>query len=415
MVFDRLEEIERQLRAGEDSLAEFKRVELRPHGVRSSNGEDVAGELCAFANAEGGALLLGVDDDGTVSGVPSERLREVEEWVVNLARQRCDPPLLPLVRSVLLPGRDGAERHVLAVEVRRSLFAHRTSGGRWYVRVGSSKRDLSPTELPRLLQQRAQAFAFDEAVVTTATADDLDAAAVDAFARPTRRLDRDLLLQNLQILQESDGGVLRPTVAGLLAFGTDPAEHVPRASVHAAVYRGTARTSDELVSAEDIRGTVDRQVDGAMAFVERFMLTPARKAAGRVDFPQFDLDAVHEAVVNAVAHRDYAISGARIRLLLYADRLELSSPGALPNTLTVETMRYRQYTRNQLLVSFLSRMVSRRTHRSFIEERGEGVELILDRSERLAHREPTYALHGDELLLTIWAAPSPHDPEPVVS
>lgn len=411
MVFDSLDEIGRQLLAGEDSLAEFKRVELRSQGVRSPNSEDVAGELCAFANAEGGALFLGVDDDGTVLGIPRERVREVEEWLVNIARSRCDPPLLPLVRSVVLADPDGADRHVLVVEVRKSLFAHRTAGGRWYVRVGSSKRDLSSSELPRLLQQRAQAFTLDEAVVATATADDLDAKAVDAHVRPGRRLDRDRLLQNLQILQDSDG-VLRPTVAGLLAFGKDPAEHLPRAYVHAAVYRGTARTSDDLVSAEDIRGSVDRQVDGAMAFVDRFMLTPARKAVGRVDFPQFDLEAVHEAVVNAIAHRDYSIAGSRIRLLLYADRLELSSPGALPNTLTVETMRYRQYTRNQLLVSFLARMTSRRTQRAFIEERGEGVELIIDRSERLAHREPTYEVHGEELLLTIWAAPSPHDARP---
>lgn len=401
MVFEHLDEIVRQLLAGEDSLAEFKRVELRSQGVRSPNSEDVAGELCAFANAEGGALFLGVDDDGAVRGIPGERVREVEEWVVNIARGRCDPPLLPLIRSVLLPDPEGADRHVLVVEVRRSLFAHRTVG------------DLSSSELPRLLQQRAQAFAFDQAVVSTATADDLDAKAVDDHARPTRRLDRDRLLQNLQILQDS-AGVLRPTVAGLLAFGTDPAEHLPRAYIHAAVYRGTARTSDDLVSAEDIRGAVDRQVDGALAFVERFMLTPTRKSVGRADFPQFDLEAVHEAVVNAIAHRDYSIAGSRIRLLLYADRLELSSPGPLPNTLTIETMRYRQYTRNQLLVAFLARMTSRRTHRAFIEERGEGVHLIIERSEQLAHREPSYEVHGDELLLTIWAAPSPHDHRPAV-
>ncbi len=408
MVFDSLDEIERQLLAGEDSLAEFKRVELRSQGVRSPNSEDLAGELCAFANAEGGAVFLGVDDDGTVRGIARERRREVEEWVVNLARNNCDPPLLPLVRSVVLPDPDGFDRYVLVVEVRRSLFAHRTPGGRWYVRMGSSKRDLSPTELPRLLQERARAFAFDEAVVPSATGDDLDEKAVDAHARVTGLLDRDQLLQNLQIAQLSDG-VLRPTVAGLLAFGKDPAEHIPRAYVHAAVYRGTARTSDDLVNTEDIRGSVDRQVDGTMAFVDRFMLTPARKSSGRQDFPQFDLAAVHEALVNAVAHRDYSITGSRIRLFLYADRLELSSPGALPNTLTVETMRYRQFTRNQLLVSFLSRMKSRRTQRAFIEERGEGVQLILDRSAQLSHREASYEVHGDELLLTIWAAPSPHD------
>ena len=102
------------------------------------------------------------------------------------------------------------------------------------------------------------------------------------------------------------------------------------------------------------------------------MLKPARKPGGREDHPQYVLGAVREAIVNAVAHRDYSISGSKIRLFLFADRLELYSPGALPNTLTVETMPYRVFTRNQLLVSFLSRMNSRRTGLSFLESRGEG-------------------------------------------
>jgi predicted HTH transcriptional regulator len=89
--------------------------------------------------------------------------------------------------------------------------------------------------------------------------------------------------------------------------------------------------------------------------------------------------------------------------------MEVISPGALPHALRVETMRYRQFTRNQLLASFVSRMRSGRTGRAFIEERGEGVELIIRRSAALAGREPEYALHGDEFLLTIWGHPFPHD------
>lgn len=130
------------------------------------------------------------------------------------------------------------------------------------MRLGSAERDLSSAELPRLLRQRADAFAFDEAIVPSATADDPDADAVDALARPTKRLGRDQLLENLQVLQLSEG-VLRPTVAGLLAFGRSPTEHLPGAYVHAVVHRGRARASDELVHSEDVRGSVDRQVEGA--------------------------------------------------------------------------------------------------------------------------------------------------------
>ena len=175
------------------------------------------------------------------------------------------------------------------------------------------------------------------------------------------------------------------------------------------MYRGSRLTSDELVHAESIKGRVEFQIDDCLDFVDRFMLRPARKDSGREDHPQYELNAVHEAIVNAVAHRDYSISGSKIRLFLFADRMEIYSPGSLPNTLTIETMPYRVFTRNQLLVSFLSKMKSRRTGRAFLESRGEGVRGILEASEAHAGRQPEYELFGEELRLTIWAKPSPHE------
>lgn len=175
------------------------------------------------------------------------------------------------------------------------------------------------------------------------------------------------------------------------------------------MYRGSRLTSEDLVHAAAIEGNVSEQIDEASAFVDRFMLKPARKPAGREDHPQYDIGAVHEAIVNAIAHRDYSIAGSKIRLFLFDDRLELYSPGNLPNTLTIETMPFRVFTRNQLLVSFLSRMKSRRTGQAFLESRGEGVRRILDASEAHAGRRPLYELFGEELRLTIWAKPSPHE------
>ncbi len=181
------------------------------------------------------------------------------------------------------------------------------------------------------------------------------------------------------------------------------------AYIEAAVYRRDRLSSADLVHADQIRGRADEQIDAGTTFVERFMLKPARKPAGREEFPQYDIGALHEAIVNAVAHRDYSLGGSKIRLFLFADRLELYSPGSLPNTLTLENMAFRVFTRNQLLVSFLSRMRSRRTGRAFLESRGEGVRRILDDSERYAGRRPEYRLLGEELLLTIWAKRSPHE------
>jgi len=407
-VFDTKQEILDQLRAGEDARAEFKELRFGDRSVISPNTEDMAGECVAFANAEGGVIFLGVDDGGVVRGILEDRMAMVERWIASIATNNCEPPIQPVLRKEVLAKADGSEGRVLLVEVRRGLYVHRTSGGRYYVRVGSTKRDLTPQELGRLLQQRGRAFVFDEQPVVTATPDDLDRTPLERFFGASPAIPWPDLLRNTRVLAADETGIDRPTVAGLLAFGRQPTQHLPSAYIEAAAYRGTELTSDDLVHSQSIEGRADQQIDEATAFVERFMLRPARKPAGREDFPQYEIGAVHEAIVNAVAHRNYFLAGAKIRLFLFAERLELYSPGGLPNTVTLETMPYRVFTRNQLLVNFLSRMTSDRTGRRFLESRGEGVRRILGESERYAGRRPEYQLFGEELRLTIWARPSPH-------
>jgi ATP-dependent DNA helicase RecG len=410
-MFDTLDEIERQLAVGEDSRAEFKEVVLGDRGVKSPNPEDMAGEMVAFANADGGVLFLGVDDKGIVRGLPQARLAEIEHWVVQVASNNCDPPLRPTIRRRSLSGPDGTDAVVMLVEVHRGLFVHGTRNGRHYVRVGSSKQVVTGIQLARLFQERGRAFVFDEQPVYTATVEDLHRDSLDRYFGASPPIPLGDLLRNTRVVTMVPGEPERPTVAGLLAFGKNPQEHIKSGYIEAAVYRGTDLTSADLVHADKIVGRVDAQIDDATGFVSRFMLKPARKPAGREDHPQYDVGAVHEAIVNAVAHRDYSIAGSKIRLFLFVDRLELYSPGALPNTLTIETMPFRVFTRNQLLVSFLSRMKSRRTGRAFLESRGEGVRRILEASEAHAGRRPVYELFGEELRLTIWAKPSPHGEE----
>jgi predicted HTH transcriptional regulator len=408
-VFDTKQEILDRLQAGEDSLVEFKEVRLGERSVISPNTEDMAGECVAFANADGGVIFLGVDDDGVVQGIPKDRMGILEQWVINVATNNCEPPIRPVLRKEVLFRPDGTEGLVLLVEVRRGLYVHRTSGGRYYIRVGSTKRDLTPAELARLMQQRGRTFVFDEQPVVTATSEDLDMAALERFFGKKPAIPWPDLLRNTRVITSDEEGIERPTVAGLLAFGRKPREHLPSAYIDAAVYRAERLTSEDLIHAQSFESRVDEQIDEATAFIERFMLKPARKPTGREDFPQYAIGAVHEAIVNAVAHRDYSLSGAKIRLFLFSNRFELYSPGGLPNTLTLENMPYRVFTRNQLLVNFLSRMRSQHTGRAFLESRGEGVRRILEESERHAGRRPEYCLLGEELLLTIWAKRSPHE------
>ena len=402
-MFDTREEILDQLRAGEDGCAEFKEMRFGSRGVLSPNPEELAGELVAFANAEGGAVFVGVDDSGGVCGIPPERRDAAEHWLLNVATLNCEPPIRPVVRKALLPGDTGVDDPILLVVVPRGLYVHRTSGGRYYARLGSTKRDLTPPELARLFQQRGREYVFDEQPVPAAAVDDLNRNFLEAFfgrSPTTPWLD---LLRNTRVTFRDEDGVDRPTVAGLLVFATEPTDILASGSIEAACYRGPRLSSDDLVHAERLAGPVSDQIDAGIAFVARFMRASPKEQPGKTGEPPYDIDVVDEAIVNAVAHRDYAIAGSKIRLFLFADRLELYSPGRLPNTLTLDDMPYRTFTRNQLLVSFLSRVRSKRTGQVFLESRGEGVRKILEDGEANSGRRPVYELFGDELRLTLWA------------
>ena len=402
-MFDTREQILNQLRAGEDGRAEFKEVRLGDRGVISPNTEDVAGELVALANAAGGVLFLGIDDSGAVRGIPTEHVDTVENWIVNLATHNCDPPIRPILRKEMLPDLAGDEQRVLLAEIPRGLYVHRTSGGRYYMRIGSTKRDLTPPELVRLFQQRGREYVFDEQPVLAASVDALNRHRLETFFGRSPTIPWLDLLRNTRVTFRDEDGVDRPTVAGLLAFGTEPTEFLPSGSIEAACYRGTRLSSDDLIHAERLAGPVPDQIDAGIAFVARFIQASSGKGPNSGETVPHNLDIVDEAIVNAVAHRDYAISGSKIRLFLYADRLELYSPGKLPNTLTLDDMPYRTFTRNQLLVGFLSRIRSKRTGQVFLESRGEGVRKILEDGEAHSGRRPEYALFGDELRLTLWA------------
>lgn len=222
-MFDTLDEIQRQLADGEDARAEFKELVLGPHGVRATNTEEMAGDMVAFANAEGGAIFLGVEDSGIVRGLPEDRLADIERWVVNIATHNCDPPLRPILRKERLLRPDGSEATIMVVEVRRDLYVHGTSGGRHHVRVGSSKCILTGLLLARLFQECGRAFVFDEQPVPTASEEDFDRQSlVRLFQNGAPAIPWPDLLRNTRVLARSDDGPDRPTVAGPLVFGKTP-------------------------------------------------------------------------------------------------------------------------------------------------------------------------------------------------
>ncbi len=423
MLGTRAELIEK-IRLGEDSFLELKEVRFAGGKVRGPSQEDLADELAAFANSAGGVLLLGVQDQPReVLGIPLEQLDAVEARVRHACEDSVKPPLAPLIERLTLPDSTGTDLPVLRVEVARSLFVHQSPGG-YFHRVGSSKRPMLPDYLARLFQQRSQSrlIRFDETPVPRASLTDLDEALWRRFV-PARSADSgEVLLSKLAIAAQEEQGVWRPTVAGLLMASREPHRHLPGALIQAVAYAGTGivPTGESVYQrdAQDLTGPLDEQIRLACAFVRKNMQVAAFKRGdgGRVDKPQYDIAAVFEAVVNAVAHRDYSMAGSKVRLRLFADRLELYSPGMLPNTMTPESLPFRQAARNEALTSLLARcpvgddeLARYRTH--IMDKRGEGVSIILARGEALSGRRPEYRMNDDsELVLTIFAAGMERDP-----
>lgn len=277
------------------------------------------------------------------------------------------------------------------------------------MRIGSSKREMAPEVLSRLFQERSQSRVsrFDESIVPTTTREDLDPSLTNRFI-PGEDLANGSVLRKLRIIADDDQGITRLTVAGVLLCVPEPIRWMPHAYIQAISYTGERTDVNYQSDARDFTGPLDSQVMEALGFVRRNMFVEADKEVARVSRPQFSDRAVFEALVNAVAHRDYSMGGARIRLHLFRNRLELYVPGPLVNTLTPDSLHLRQYSRNGLVVSLLARCpVDRsdslqRSH--MMERRGDGVPIILEESHELSGRMPEYSLIDDsELRLVIWS------------
>ena len=311
-------------------------------------------ELVAFANLGGGRLLLGVEDDGTISGITRPRL---EEWVMTACRDKIRPELIPyfeVIREVE-PGKD-----VAVVQVDRGWTVHHVWHGNhrtYYIRVGSQSREASPEELERLFQQRG-AFRLELRAVSGSSMSDLDPRRLhDYFTRirgqnvpPPNATDewRQLLVNTEFLAEEEDTNPA--TVAGLLLFCRNPNRFLPQAGIDAAAYQGREKGYAATERAT-LRGPItplfgtgglveNGLVEQAVELVRRntkvqAVLQDGTRREERWSYPQ---EAIREAVVNAIVHRDYLLSSTDIELAIYQDRIEITSPGRLPNGITPQRM-----------------------------------------------------------------------------
>ena len=362
------QELAEMIRNGENSGVEFKRADIRP--------ERLARKIAALLNHEGGHVLLGVEDDGTVTGL-ARPPKQTEERVMEVARTHIRPAATPYWETIDWDGLRVGVVSLPADAPDKPYKAKRGSAWVTQVRAGTTTRDATDEEEARLYMQAGR-IPYDRRPVSGASFEDLDRRRLVNYFRDLRRQDcppdddRDgwtCLLVNSELMVE-DRGRAMPGAAGLLLFGARPNRWLPQTGISAAAYSGAEKDYDAKARTtlrgplvplypapasdfdrpypwmprtfSDYGRTVESGVlEGALDFVRRnsevrAWIGDTGQRQERWDYP---LETVREALVNAVAHRDYTITVTDIELSLYADRLEIVSPGHLPNTVTVEKMR----------------------------------------------------------------------------
>lgn len=329
------------LRAGEDSTRQFKE--------NFASIDRLAVEIAAFANSQGGRILVGVNDWGEVVGLDSADIRRLNQWISNATAQKIEPPLFVQTHTLVVD-----ERVLLIVVVPRGPHKpYCVNKTEFWVKNGADKRRATREELFRLMQAASQLFA-DE-MITEVPLTELDELWFAHYYQATfdeplteSALPRETLLENLKLARD---GYL--TLAGLLLFGRDVAWRRPQFGVKATVYL----TPDEFRDKEDIGGNLFMQQKQGVDFILRNLRRrpmPGQdfNAPGELEIPAA---ALKEAVANALVHRDYFINSA-IFINIFPDRVEIASPGVLPNTVTVENIKLGIHLeRNPILLSFAAK------------------------------------------------------------
>lgn len=382
---------------GEDGLTEFKRD--------VSQRSDFAGEMIAFANTEGGQILVGVDDDGTIVGVSNPG--RVQESILNIARQNCNPPLMPVIDRV-----ETDQGLVLVVMVPRRMGSpHENNSGQCYLRVGSTKRLCTPQERARMLQTSGL-YHYDESPVSRTDPRDIDLEAfgeyfLKVYEQPLQEADIPLqrMLENMRFVVHDLDGYPRLSVVGLLLFGKRPHDFLPYARISAVRWAGV-EAGEEIIDRQELQGRLSQQIEHAESFTLRnTRLSTSIERAQQSNVYQYPRPALREAIVNAVAHRDYSLDGAQILLYIFDDRIEIRSPGTLPNGVTLDNIRtHYSKPRNEAISRVLFNL-------SYVNTLGSGIPRMIRLMREYASREPDFEVKDQQFLVRLWARP---DVQPLV-
>lgn len=346
--------------------------------------KDLAKPLVAFANAEGGTLVVGVSED-SIDGILPERINDIRQAAIDYT----DPTV-----KVNFEEREIEGKTILIMDIAPSDFVHETSSGDCYVRIGDESRILRHDERQELEYDRGY-LPFDG---TPSPSSNLSDELIDNFRKTIGASSNEKALRARNLLTSQD----EPNVAAYLLFSSRPQTEYPSALVRVVKYLGDTRGAGKAQTLEagaDFRfeGNLPQQIREAAKKIDE--LIPKRRILGSngefTDMPIIPRDAWLEGVVNAVTHRSYSIMGNHIRVEIFSNRLEISNPGKFPSSANLDDpLSINRCARNPRIARVLADM-------NITQELGEGIRRIVSEMRKLGLEDPIYSQKGNEVRLTL--------------
>ncbi len=371
------------IRNGENSYVEFKEVDVSP--------QSLAEEVVAFLNVRGGTILIGVTDEGRISGIDSSRKKKLEEIVINICITSIDPPIIPIYENIKLQ-----EKWIVKVTIPEGIEKpYRTVKGKYLIRVGSNKRLSSREELLRLFQN-AMIYHIDDRPIVGTNKENLDLNKIVSYFKDVYELqydemdsrEKENLLLNSSILARLNE-TNYATIAGLLFFAKKGTPHhilentFPHAGIQFVAYEDNEM--ERIFDRYDCFDSCPEAVDSVVHKIRLNWKVPSKINGLVREETAFPMTLFRELIVNAIVHRDYSIK-SNICVRMFPDHIDVVSPGRLANTVTIEKMKAgTSIARNPILLKFMQNY-------RYADQLGRGIPMIL----RTIKKMPGFSLQLSE-------------------
>ena len=344
--------------------------------LKESLDKTIADEVCAFANASGGRIIIGVNDEGVIVGTDCS----------NAQRSRIQDTISKIQPTVV--SKLSIVENTIVIDIAQGTEKPYSSPRGFFLRVGPNSQKLERYQIIEFFQSEGR-YRFDELLCESADFEaEIDRLAVKEFllnANINTSLDIGDVLANLVCARSIDGS-MKFTNAGVLCFARSPQIIFPQSTVFCALYKVNDKVN--VFDRKDLEGNVFNLIESALIFLKKHLrLNYSITSSKRLEYYEIPVEALREAVINAVCHRDYFERGARVMVEVFDDRVEISNPGALPKNLSLSDFGKRSVARNPVLASVLHRA-------RYIEQMGTGISRMRSACKNASIPEPVFAAEG---------------------